>query len=303
MELRDIRYFHAVVKNGNITKAAQEIHIAQPTISRQIQLLEHELGVTLFTRGKHSIELTPAGTIFFNRTNNVIFDIEQATKEMKYLKDDIIGTLSIVTSDSMSSTIVAPIIKNFYQKYPLVTFQLRQAQASKMSEFLRKNEADIAFMTTPFNEDQFDFIPIMQTHLGVVMRKDSPIGKNENHIKLVELMKIPLILPNRYRFPFFEAFWDKGYGDPKVLSDSYSVSNDLIWVKNGVGVSVSPSLCQKMPAYDTEELLFKKLIDPSFEYTNVLAWNKRSTPHKIAQCFIDFCNEYVKEHFNKLKKK
>lgn len=293
MELRDIRYFQAVAENGSITKAAQELHIAQPTISRQMQVLEDELGVQLFIRGKRHIELTPAGAVFLKRISAVLLEINQTTKEIKYFKDDVRGSLSIATNDSMGASILAPIVRAFQQKYPLITYELYTAQAQRMAELLRKSVVDVAFMMTPIDEDQFDYLPLLTSRLGAVMRRDREKGSDADTIRLAELKSIPLILPNRYRSPVCEGFWNRGFGEPQLLCDSHSVSSDIAWVANGIGVSISPSLCTKMAVYRQNDLIFKKLVDPELSYTNVLVWSKKTPPSHIAECFIDFLKENV----------
>lgn len=295
MELRDIRYFQAVAENGSITRAAQELHIAQPTISRQMQVLEDELGVKLFIRGKRHIELTPAGAVFLKRISGALLEINQATKDIQYMKDDVKGSLSIATNDTMGITVLAPLARAFREEYPLITYELHQAQAQRMAELLRKNVVDVAFMMTPIDEDHFDSAPLLTSHLGVVMRRDAQIGSDADTIHLSDLKSTPLILPNRYRSPICEGFWNKGYGDPQVLCDSRSVSNDLAWVAGGIGVAISPSLCTKMPAFQTGDLVFKRLVDPELCYHNVLAWNKKTPPSHIAECFIRFVKSHAAE--------
>lgn len=295
MELRDIRYFQAVAENGSITKAAQELHIAQPTISRQMQVLEDELGVTLFLRGKRHIELTPAGAVFLKRISAVLLEINQTTREIKYFKDEIRGTLSIATNDSMGCSILAPLVRAFQKKYPLITYELYTAQAQRMTQLLRKSVVDVAFMMTPIDEEQFDYLPFLTTRLGAVMRRDREKGSEPDSIRLAELKSIPLILPNRYRSPICEGFWNRGFGDPQILCDSHSVSNDIAWVSSGIGVAISPSLCTKMPAFQSGDLIFKNLVDPELSYTNVLAWNKKTPPSHIASCFIEFLRENAQQ--------
>lgn len=295
MDIRDLIYFQAVAENGNITRAAQELHITQPTISRQLQILENELNVTLLIRGKRHIELTPAGEVFLKKASSILSEINHTAKEMENYKDEFTATLSIATNDSLSMAITSPIIAAFHRKYPRITFELYSAQAQKMAQLLCKNVVDVAFMMTPVDDSLLNYMPIQETHLGIAMPSTNAIGEQDDIIYFSELRNIPLILPNRFRFPILEAFWNKGYGNPQILCDSHSVHNDLKWVEENIGVSVCPSLCTAYPGFQSGQLIFKKLVDPEFSYTAVLAWNKKVSQSTATSHFIDFLQQQIQE--------
>ena len=290
MELRDLRYFQAVAENGNITRAAHELHVAQPTISRQMQLLEAELGVTLFLRGKRHIELTPTGALFLKRVSAILSDVDLSTREIRFLKEDVQGSLSIAVSGAMGASVLAPMVHAFQQRHPLVTYVLRQPQDT--AQALREGEVDVAFSMILPEREEFGYAPLLVAHLGAVMHRDHVIGQNPDIIHLSELRNVPLIVPGVYCRPLCDAFQNRGYNEPRILCRSHSTLNGLEWAEEGIGAAVSTSLCTRMSILRAGRLIFKRIIEPEFPYTGVLVWNKERTLSRAAECFIEFQREF-----------
>ena len=130
VELRTLRYFLAAAQEGNITRAADILHITQPTLSRQIMELERELGTTLMLRGKNGLTLTDDGLFFRQRAEEIVELADRLEQNFTERKSDVSGLIAIGASESVGSRLFARLIKRFSDKYPLIQFHLYNETAS-----------------------------------------------------------------------------------------------------------------------------------------------------------------------------
>jgi DNA-binding transcriptional LysR family regulator len=293
MDIRDMRYFYAVAEAGNITKAAQILHIAQPTISRQMHALEDELGTQLFIRGNRSITLTPAGLLFRRRCEQVLTFIDHTIKEVSAMQDDVSGVLSLGTITTTGAYIVPKWVKRFRQDYPKVTYQLWRAQATELFDLFNKNVIEIAFLTKPFDERTYESLPIDTVNLAIAMHPAHELGKRIDTISLSELADVPLIIPHRYKRLIEDSFSQAGIDQPNVLCDSKSIDDDLLWVKEGIGVAVTPAWSSEM--LSGADVVYKTIIDPELTVEYAMIWRRNTHLSRAARCFIDTQLKHLKK--------
>ena len=146
MELRVLRYFLMVAREENITKAAQLLHVTQPTLSRQLQQLEQELGVTLFRRGKYNISLTEDGMLLKRRAQELVALSDRTMQELTNREQDISGEISIGCGETRNMTLLAEQMTAFRQKYPLVQFSLYSATADDIKERMEAGLLDMGLL-------------------------------------------------------------------------------------------------------------------------------------------------------------
>lgn len=285
MDIRDMRYFYTVADAGNITKAAQSLHIAQPTISRQMHALEEELGTQLFVRGNRSITLTPAGQLFRRRCEQILTSIDHTVKEITAMQDDVSGVLSLGTIATTGAYIVPKWVKRFRQDYPKVTYQLWRAQATELFDLFNKNVIEIAFLTKPFDERTYDFLSIDVVNLIIAMHPDQQLGERTDTISLSELADVPLIIPHRFKRLIEDAFSQAGLGQPNVLCDSKSIADDLLWVKEGIAAAVTPAWSSEM--LSGVDVVYKTITDPALTIEYAMIWRRNTHLSRAARSFID----------------
>ena len=158
MELRILRYFLVTAREKNITRAADILHITQPTLSRQLAQLEEELGVPLFERGPHKFVLTTHGEILLRRAEEIAELVTITEKEVAEDSEAVNGTVSIAAGEVESIHLLAELMKGFKQQYPNVHFELYAANANLISERIDRGLADIALFLEPVDIDKYDFI-------------------------------------------------------------------------------------------------------------------------------------------------
>ena len=156
MEIRVLRYFLSVVREESITKAAEVLHITQPTLSRQLAQMEEEIGVRLFDRGTRKIRLTNEGLLLRRRAEEILQLVDKTEKELVEQEEQVEGKISIGCGEVASVQMLPDLIQNFHQKYPLVTFDLFTATADLVKEQMDKGLLDFGLLLEPIEMGSFD---------------------------------------------------------------------------------------------------------------------------------------------------
>jgi len=178
MELRLLRYFLTVAKEQSFTKAAEQLHITQPTLSRQMAAFEEELGVTLFIRSGKKISLTEEGILLKRRALEILNLEEKTLEELKGKEDVVEGNITIGCGEFAAVETLAEICKTYKEKYPLVQIVLHTATADAVYEMMNKGLVDIALFMEPVDTEGLDYIRITDCdHWCVGMRPDDPLAE------------------------------------------------------------------------------------------------------------------------------
>lgn len=197
MDLRVLRYFLMVAKEQSFTKAAEQLNITQPTLSRQLASLEEELGVTLFDRSGHSITLTNEGLLLKRRALEIVNLEDKMVSKFRGNRESIEGKIAIGCGEFMAVETLAKICKRFKQKYPLVQFAMHTGTADNVSERMSKGLIDIGLFLEPVSTEGLDYIRIQGIdHWVVTMRADDALAEKDVVTKK-DLLHLPLILPER----------------------------------------------------------------------------------------------------------
>ena len=160
MELRLLRHFLTVAKEQNFTKAAEQLHITQPTLSRQMAAFEEDLGIRLFIRNGKKISLTDEGILLKRRALEIL-DLEERTLEELKGKEEVVeGTITIGCDEFAAVETLAEICKTYKEKYPLVQIVLHTATADAVYEMMNKGLVDIALFMEPVDTEGLDYIRI-----------------------------------------------------------------------------------------------------------------------------------------------
>ena len=197
MDTRVIKYFLTVAQTNNITHAAQQLHITQPTLSRQMIDLEKELGVTLFDRKQRRIALTSEGVLFQQRASTILSLLDQTKQELQNTAEELTGALNIGCVVSRVSRFVMQIISNFQKKYPNVSFNLYDGNGDLLRQRLDSGLEDFAVLIEPVEAAKYNFIELpVHEQWGLIVKSADPLAKKQAITKS-DLYKIPLIVPTR----------------------------------------------------------------------------------------------------------
>ena len=197
LELRTLRYFLAAAQEENITRAADILHVTQPTLSRQIMDLERELGVTLTLRGKNGLKLTDDGIFFRQRAQEIVELADRLEKNFAERQSDISGMVVIGASEAVGGQTLAKLIKAFSGKYPSVQFTLYNETVDNIKDRLDKGLVDIGLLLEPIDVTRYDYVRLSQQDTwGLLVRDDHPLTEKAS-LTADDVAPYPLILPLR----------------------------------------------------------------------------------------------------------
>lgn len=295
MEIRVLKYFLTVVREESITKAADILHITQPTLSRQLAQMEDDVGVKLFDRGTRKIRLTNEGILLRRRAEEILQLVDKTEKELIEQEEQVEGKISIGCGEIAAVQIIPKIIKTFRKKYPLVTFDIFTATADFVKEQMDKGLLDIGLLLEPIDMEKYDFIRLgLKENWIVLMRPDSPLAEKE-FVTAADLSEQPLILPRRMSVQSELASWfGDCYEGLNVVFTSNLSTNAAVMVMDGLAYSVV--IEGAVPFWDSTKITYRPL-SPSLNATSVLAW-KRGQPFSLAatkfiehiKCFLGIVN-------------
>lgn len=279
MELRLLRYFLTVAKEQSFTKAAEQLHITQPTLSRQMAAFEEELGITLFVRNGKKISLTEEGILLKRRALEIL-DLEERTLEELQGKEDVVeGSITIGCGEFAAVETLAQICKVYKEKYPLVQIALHTATADAVYDMMNKGLVDIGLFLEPVDTAGLDYIRITNSdHWCVGMRPEDPLARKK-FIKKEDLIGKPLILPERIGVQSELANWfGKDFSKLHISFTSNLGTNAGVMAANGLGYPVSIEGAAK---YWREDILVQRRIYPEITTSTVIAW-RRNIPYSQA---------------------
>ncbi len=197
MELNKLIYFVTVAEKQNITRAAEELHMTQPPLSRAMRELEEELGVTLFIRGKRKFALTEEGYYFLKQANNILKIADHTKVHLREMQEEALsGKLRLGTTESAAGEIFPGIISRMRKLYPKARYEVYCGNSADICSRLRAGSIEVGFVRSPY--DQSDFVSNYagrQKLIAFTGKGHKLAGRNS--VKVEELVEEPLILPSR----------------------------------------------------------------------------------------------------------
>lgn len=290
MELRVLRYFQMVAREENITRAAQLLHVTQPTFSRQLMQLEDELGTKLFKRKNHSIFLTEDGMRLKKRCKDILELADQIDREFACKQDGgISGKITIGSAETKSIADIAKVMEKFQEDNPLVQYEIYTANADDVKEKIENGTVDVGVLSEPVDISKFNFIRMnKKERWGILTRNDSDLAGKE-YIEPKDLTGIPLIMVKRELVKNELGSWFGEYFDGLDIAAEYNLLNNAaILAQNNIG-SV---LCFDVGA-DYDNLKFIPL-NPEVKTGFVLVWRKNQTLPEAVSEFIKKMKIYIK---------
>lgn len=278
MDNRQLTYFLAIVEEGNITKAAERLHIAQPYLSQQLKLLEDELGVRLIERTTRKFQITDAGLMLQRRAEQILELTETTIKELKDFNEGIQGTLSIGSIATAGATLLQDRVYTFHKKYPNISFQIREGSTYKVLEMLKSRVIEIGIVRTPLNPEIFESIYLPIEPMVAATSIDLSWDNNEEWIYLSELKNQPLLVDIRYEHMIMEACGKAGF-QAKILCVNDDPRLILSWASKGIGVAIVPATWANLVSMNNLKVM--EINAPSLMTQTAIVWLKNkylSTP-------------------------
>ena len=287
MELRVLRYYLTVAREENITRAADMLHITQPTLSRQMAELEEELNTRLFERTNRKIVLTESGMLLRRRAEELISLADKVQQEFQSGGDELTGLISIGSGVTAAVSACLPrLLQDYAQKYPQVRFELHTGTAAGIKDQLDKGLLDIGILMEPIEVEKYDFVrlPVKEVW-GILMPADDPLAQ-KTAITPGDLQDLPLIVSWRIREREAKAWFGGDTEHLNVFCTYDLIDNAATLVEHRLGYAfVIQGALKPAPG-----LTFRPLA-PEVSNTSVLVWKRYQPSHPAVQKFIELAQD------------
>lgn len=287
MDARELKYFIEVANELNITKAAKNLNMAQPPLSRQIQLLEEELGVKLFDRSKKKLQLTEEGKLLKNRGVQILELIEKTEDEVRELAKGITGTLYIGTVEGRGPNLISSWIARFKKDFPNVYYELWNGSTDDVLDRLEKGILDVALIMEPFDHESLASITVDKVPWIAMINNEHPLAKLPGDtIELSQLSGEPVFFPSRkYRIHELSGWFSEAGINVNVQGEMSSYLNARELTMNGVGIAIFPSTAggERTNSWVTE----KRIVNPERIATYALVWNRNKPLSILGEHFVE----------------
>jgi DNA-binding transcriptional LysR family regulator len=243
MELRQLRYFTTVAQKLNFSRAADELHVAQPAISQQIRVLETELGVRLFDRVGGRVALTPAGAALLPHAHHILAAVEAARQEVDELGTLSRGTASLGAPPTVSTHLLPALLARFRRQYPGLEVTLREAGTETLLKLVEAGQLDLAIVVTDRLPSTVEQQPFLQEHYVLAVSTHHRLARSKS-VRLADLAAEPFILfPESYKLREVTLLACRAAGfEPRVALDGGAMQSALEFVASGLGVALVPEL-------------------------------------------------------------
>ena len=283
MEIRTLRYFLAVAREENMTRAAELLHVTQPTLSKQLKALEEELGKKLFTRHSFSIRLTDEGVLLRNRAEDLVSMADKIEQEFISLDDLTGGELYLGLAESWQNKYLARAVRHMKERYPNLHYHITSGDSEQVLEKLNKGLLDFAVLAETPDKARYEALPLPEADAwGLVMRVDDPLAQKKA-ISIDDLIGLPLFCSEQSWKNDIPRWCGERFEELKLEGSFRLAYNGSVFVREGLGYLLSfHCLVDTSPI---SRLTIRPLV-PRLETQLYLIWNRYQAFTPIAEKFL-----------------
>ena len=238
--LSQYRIFYAVAKAGNISRAAKELFISQPAISKSISKLEENLGVTLFTRNSRGVQLTVEGQVLYSHVSNAFETLNRGENELKRIRNFNIGQIKIGVSNTLCKYILLPYLKGFLEEYPHVKIMIDSQDTARTISMLEQQQLDIGLIAEPKSRRGLSFLPVMRIEDSFVCTpsylENLRIREGED-VNLFEKGTTLLLDRSNMTRIHVDAYFSEHGIEPKQILEATTMDLLIEFAKTGLGIA------------------------------------------------------------------
>ncbi|RMH10097.1 MAG: LysR family transcriptional regulator [Nitrospirae bacterium] len=296
MELRQLRYFLAVAQHRNFTRAAEDVHISQPSLSVQIHALEEELGAPVFHRLGRTVELTEAGQILQDTAQRILQDVECAKETIREVCRGERGRLTIGSASTVNTYVVPLLVTKFRQHCPKVHLYIQAKPSIEIEKDILKNQLDMGLCILPASHNQLHIIPLFEEILCLVGPRHDSAGPRGKRLRLREIGRFPLILmPTDYCLrKMVDSICQQADIAPTICAEMTAPEGILEAVKQGAGWTILPELYVRH-RIDTRAIQLVHLYDPIPRHPVGLVMRTNRYMGLAAKTFVTMCQATIQE--------
>ncbi|MBP0723625.1 LysR family transcriptional regulator [Bacillus sp. RG28] len=285
MDIRQLRYFIAIVEERKISAAAERLHISQPPLSQQLKSMEEELGSKLIERSGKFLELTEAGKTLYKYALKMTQLMEEAKMEVKEVENGVNGRITIGIN-TFSVVELPELLQQFQKQYPNITYKIQQNESSHLCRLVRERKVELAFIRLPLDLENLSVLYLYTEPFYFITSKNHKPMDHE--VTLDEIQNYPLILPSTeglgVHYLIFEAF-SKFNLQPNIIGECSDITLLMNLVSSDFGASIVPETLLKL--HKGYPIHAQKISSTSLNASVGLIWLKNHYLSKAAQNFVD----------------
>src|SRR5438105_5040157 len=245
MEIHQLAYFESVSRHLHFTRAAEELHVAQPSVSQQIRKLESELGAPLFHRMKRHVALTEAGKTFLPHARAVLQRLAEARVEVQELSGMRKGTLAVGAPPSVGTHLLPRALAAFSRRHPGISLTFREAGSRTLLKLLEEGELDFAVVIQPIRHPALETLPLLEEELLLAVPRGHPLANGHRRVRLALLREEPFVMLREGTYDLRDqtllACRKAGF-EPQVALDGGEMDSMLRFVAAGIGLAILPEM-------------------------------------------------------------
>lgn len=290
MELRVLEYFLAVAREQNISRAAEYLHLTQPTLSRQLKNLEDEFGKQLLIRGKRKVTLTDDGALFRKMAEEIVSLAKRAETQMKSSASSLTGDIYIGAGESNAMRNIIQVANSIQSKYSDIHFHFTSGDRDDLTDRLDKGLFNFCILYGEIDQSKYDYLSLpYKEKWGLLMRNDSVLATNMT-VETKELWDKPLILSRQsLTSPRFFKWLGKPQEELNIMNTYNLIYNGKLMAEAGMGYVLT---LDNLVNTQGTELCFRPIV-PNQTLNLSLVWKKYRTQSKAAAKFIEELTEYI----------
>ena len=295
MEMHQLRYVVAVARTGNFSRAAEQCHVSQPSLSQQVQKLEGELGERLFDRMKRAVKLTPQGEAFLPRAVRILEEADAAKREATEARELLRGTVTIGVLPTIAPYLLPDAMTRFARKYPGVEISVLEDTTARLLKHALACEVDFALASQPIHDERLEIRELFAEELLLALppghllaRRRTVTVRDLEHERLI-VMKEGHCLGNQVL-----NFCDRRGVRPQISFRSAQLETIQALVRSGLGISLIPAMAAREKRKGSPE--YRSLQAPKPERKIVTAWPKQRSPGRAAAEFLTFLLDVKRCH-------
>ncbi len=287
MELRHIRYFLAVAEEMNFTRAAEKLCIAQPPLSRQIKELEEELGVSLFLRKPHALQLTEEGQLFQQYAVRVLDLVNRSAEDVKDISSGLHGTIYLASVEGHAPVLFSKWISAFQEQNPHVRYNIWNGNSDDVVNRLMKGLCELAIIMEPHNAEGMYSLPVFSEPWIAMIPDSCPLAHEPGDtVDFQRVAEYDLIIPSREsRLQEITDWSNTPERELKIRCRIAHMLNAYELTRHNVGITLYPASSNiRMDS----SVCIKKLVNPEVTASYILIWNKNHQLSHVAEEFLHF---------------
>lgn len=285
MEMQQLRYVVAVARTGNFSRAAEQCHVAQPSLSQQIQKLEYELGERLFDRMKREAKLTPHGEVFLRRAVKILEEVDAAKREASEAQSLLRGRLTIGVLPTIAPYLLPEVLVGFADNFPQVEIVVQEETTGRLLKLAHAYEIDFALASRPIQDQRLEIKDLFSEELRLALPPGHPL-MSKRTVNMTDLEKERLILMKEGHCLGDQVlnFCERRDLKPTINFRSAQLETIQALVRSGVGISLVPSMATNNEREDLPE--YRSLPAPRPERKIVAMWPKQRPLGRAAKEFL-----------------